>query len=77
MDCQDCPRYDHGSESCRDRKLNPRRWDQAVDVANVYGLRAICTFNDHREKLLASRATDLRQDPTPSPAVGEQRGQVP
>ena len=55
MHCQDCPRYDQDAETCRDGKLNPLRWDQAVEVANVFGPRAVCMFNDHRERLLQSR----------------------
>lgn len=55
MHCQDCPRYDPEAQSCRDEKLNPLRWDQAVDIANIFGLRAICMFNDHRERLVDTR----------------------
>jgi len=59
MDCKDCPRFDPDDEKCRDQKLNPHRWDQAVDVANMMGVRAICMFNDHREKLLEGRVRHL------------------
>lgn len=36
-------------------RVNPTRWSAAVEVANVLGVRAICPFNDFREKLLMSR----------------------
>lgn len=55
MNCEDCPRFDHDSRKCKDGKVNPRRWDQAVEVANIMGLRMICTFNDHRERLIKNR----------------------
>lgn len=53
MECRDCARY--VDERCEDRKLNPLRWEQAVNVANVYGIRSICMFNDHRERLVKAR----------------------
>ena len=56
MHCQDCPRYDHEKSACKDGKLNPQYWDQAVDIANIFGARAVCVFNDHRERLLQARA---------------------
>lgn len=31
-----------------------------MEVANVLGVRAICPFNDHREKLVLSRKPGLR-----------------
>lgn len=55
MRCRDCARYDLEAQKCLDSKVNPFRWDQAVDVANLLGVRAICVFNPFREKLLASR----------------------
>lgn len=55
LQCEDCARYDAEQGRCRDGKVNPQRWDQAVDVANLLGVRAICMFNDHREKLVESR----------------------
>jgi hypothetical protein len=57
MECRDCPRYIEGR--CKDGKLNPETWDQAVNASNVFGVRAICTFNDHRERLIESRAPTL------------------
>ncbi|AIE83555.1 hypothetical protein OP10G_0187 [Fimbriimonas ginsengisoli Gsoil 348] len=35
--------------------MNPASWETAVTVAQVLGLRSICTFNDYRERLVASR----------------------
>ncbi len=55
MECKDCARFDPEGEKCRDDKLNPRTWGDAVIVANAMGLRAICVFNDHRERLVRSR----------------------
>lgn len=54
MDCRDCARFSEGR--CLDAKVNPLRWEQAVQVANVFGVRAICTFNDHRERLVKARS---------------------
>ncbi|HRI42706.1 MAG TPA: hypothetical protein PLL78_08770 [Fimbriimonadaceae bacterium] len=54
MDCRDCARYE--GERCLDEKLNPQRWEQAVQVANVFGVRSICMFNDHRERLVKARS---------------------
>lgn len=58
MRCSECPRFDPDREACRDGKLNPQRWDQAVDVANLYGLRAVCVFCDHRERLIQVRGLE-------------------
>jgi hypothetical protein len=55
MNCRDCPRYDHEGRRCRDGKLNPPRYSDAVEVANVWGVRAICAYNDHRPRLVAVR----------------------
>lgn len=55
MYCRDCPRFDEAVSRCRDGKINPLDWDSALQVSQVMGLRAICTFNDHRERLLAGR----------------------
>lgn len=55
MRCKDCPRYLVATEKCADGKVNPDRWELAVTVAQVMGLRAICTYNDHRERLIGSR----------------------
>ncbi len=55
MYCQDCPIYDKESRKCRDGKVNPQSWGQAVDVSQVLGLRSICVFNDYRERLVQCR----------------------
>jgi hypothetical protein len=61
MDCRDCPCHQEETAKCRDGKLNPQTWEQAVSVSQVFGLRAICVFNDYRERLVAAR--------TPGPSV--------
>ncbi|MFZ4506832.1 MAG: hypothetical protein ACOYON_03945, partial [Fimbriimonas sp.] len=53
--CRDCARYDEAGNKCRDRKLNPQSWDNAVSVSQMFGIRSICAFNDHRERLVASQ----------------------
>lgn len=53
MHCRDCARYIGGR--CVDGKVNPQSWSMAVEVANVMGIRSICAFNDHRQKLVDSR----------------------
>jgi hypothetical protein len=53
--CEDCPRWDPEKRKCRDGKLNPQRWKDAFEVAWHLGLRAICVFNDHRERLIRAR----------------------
>ncbi len=55
MHCRDCSRFDPEIGKCKDLKVNPLSWDEAVNVANFIGLRSICMFNDHREKLILSR----------------------
>jgi len=55
MECRDCPRYDKDGRKCLDGKVNPQKWTMAVEVANVLGIRSICSMNDHREKLVQSR----------------------
>lgn len=57
--CRDCHRYDKETEKCRDGKVNPLRYEQALSVSQVMGLRAICAFNDHRERLVAVRSGAL------------------
>ncbi len=55
MYCRDCARYDADNNKCLDGKVNPQKWDTAVSVAQVLGLRSICAFNDFRERLVQSR----------------------
>lgn len=59
MDCRDCTRFAADAHRCLDGKLNPITWGEAVDVGNIYGIRAICMFNDHRERLVRSRGVRL------------------
>ena len=51
--CRDCVRYEEETQKCLDGKVNPQRYEQALAVSQVLGLRAICTFNDHRERLVS------------------------
>ena len=60
MYCRDCIRYDKATEKCLDRKVNPQRYEQALAVAQTMGVRALCTFNDHRERLVSVRAVTGR-----------------
>jgi hypothetical protein len=53
--CRDCARYDAVLGKCLDGKVNPERWETAISVAQVLGLRSICVFNDHRERIVQSR----------------------
>lgn len=55
MLCRDCPRFDPETEQCRDRKINPQSWENTIQVAQTFGVRAICVFNHHRERLVATR----------------------
>lgn len=55
MTCDDCPRFDAETRKCRDGKINPQRWSEAVEVSQILGIRVICSFNDHRERLVNNR----------------------
>jgi hypothetical protein len=71
--CRDCPRHDPEAGRCRDGKTNPERYDQAVEVVRLFGLRAICTYNDHRERLIEVRQSGAPVAPTrrvPPPRPG-------
>ncbi len=59
MYCRDCVRYEKETAKCLDGKINPQRYEQAVSASQVLGLRAICTFNDHRERLVSVRRGPL------------------
>ncbi|MDQ2986263.1 MAG: hypothetical protein M3R13_06015 [Armatimonadota bacterium] len=52
MRCEDCPRFDAELAVCNDRKLNPETYADAVEVIQIFGPRAICMLNDHRERML-------------------------
>ncbi len=73
MRCEDCTRYDSELKKCLDSKLNPQSWSAAIDVSNLMGLRVICVFNDHRERLVKCRANtnhDLESGSTSSKRLG-------
>lgn len=55
MRCSDCPRFDKEARRCLDGKVNPQKWNDAVETANVLGVRVICTYNDFRERLVQTR----------------------
>lgn len=52
MRCEDCPRWNADEQACRDRKLNPGSFGEAVEVVQMFGPRALCTMNDYRERML-------------------------
>lgn len=56
MRCEDCHRFDEPNRKCLDGKMNPQTWSQSVEVANLFGLRVICSMNDHRERLIRARS---------------------
>jgi hypothetical protein len=45
--------------------VNPQNWETVVSVSQVIGLRAICMFNDYRERLV-----DSRKAPKRGPQIG-------
>lgn len=55
MECSHCERFDPSARRCLDGKINPRHYSQALEAAKVFGPRALCVFNDHRERVLGSR----------------------
>jgi hypothetical protein len=55
MDCKDCHRFDAEAKRCRDGKVNPHNWETAVSVSQILGIRTICMFNHHRERLIEAR----------------------
>lgn len=56
MRCEDCPRFNAEAGSCRDGKVNPPTLFGAIEVAQAFGPRAVCTMNEFRERLLDIRA---------------------
>jgi hypothetical protein len=58
MICRDCHRFDQETSKCLDQKVNPPTYSQAVEVANVIGLRSICAYNDFRERLVSARKSE-------------------
>ena len=61
MNCPDCPRFDKEENRCKDGKVNPSSHAAAVEVANVLGVRSICTYNDFRERIIAGRNLSIRK----------------
>ena len=67
MDCRDCARYDENRSRCMDGKVNPKRYEHALEASQVLGLRAICVFCDHRERLVSVRGQAAKKVETPAP----------
>ncbi|MCB8932180.1 MAG: hypothetical protein M9921_15180 [Fimbriimonadaceae bacterium] len=63
--CRDCPRFDLEAERCKDGKVNPLDWETAVSVSRQFGVRALCMFNDHRERLIHVRTEGVARAPRP------------
>ncbi|MEZ5164098.1 MAG: hypothetical protein R2688_10215 [Fimbriimonadaceae bacterium] len=61
MNCRDCHRFDPEKETCKDGKLNPLTYEQASETLMIYGIRAICIFNDHRESLIERRTVAMKE----------------
>jgi hypothetical protein len=57
VNCRDCARFCHKTETCLDKKINPKTLENATATSQIYGLRAICVFNDFREGLIAIQLT--------------------
>lgn len=55
MHCKDCARFDEENGKCKDDKVNPRDYSSALQIATMFGVRAICVFNHHRESLVEVR----------------------
>jgi len=51
MTCWQCPRYDRDQRHCLDGKTNPSKKSDAVVVAELLGLRALCHYNAFRDSL--------------------------
>ena len=58
MDCRDCSLYEPERDGCRSGKLNPHTKENAVEVVQLLGLRALCVFNDFREPLIQHMLDD-------------------
>lgn len=55
MTCQDCARFDEDGRRCKDGKINPLTYAEALEASRYLGLRSLCVFNDFREQLLYNR----------------------
>lgn len=56
ISCWNCNRFHRDEGRCKDGKTNPRRKTDAVEVAEVMGVRALCIFSPYRD-ILAVRLT--------------------
>jgi hypothetical protein len=52
VECRDCPLFDESRGVCRSGKLNPASKERAAEVVSVFGVRALCVFNEQREPLV-------------------------
>lgn len=68
MRCEDCNRFDETARRCKDGKVNPRFHGEAVEVANQFGVRVICIFNEHRERLVSTRTLNALSRSAPPKA---------
>ena len=66
-----CACYDREARRCRIGKSNPRRKLDAVDVARLLGVEALCLHNPYREPLILRMYLPLQRfvwhDPPPGP----------
>ena len=51
--CPRCRFYDRERRRCTVGKVNPRTKLDSYETAQVLGVRALCTFNLYRDRLLA------------------------
>jgi len=65
VDCRDCARFDEANARCKDGKVNPHSFDSTFTTAQTIGIRAICVFNEYRERIVATRLMN-RSAPTNS-----------
>jgi hypothetical protein len=61
MTCEDCALFDAENGRCRSGKVNPKSRVQASELVSVLGIRALCTFNQHREALISVRSPKADQ----------------
>ncbi len=50
--CWQCRAYDREARRCSVGKANPRKKHEALTVAEVRGVQALCLHNPHREPLI-------------------------
>jgi hypothetical protein len=51
MSCVKCPRYNKAESHCSEGKANPRRKSDALLVAEMLGVQALCHYNPYRDPL--------------------------